>query len=287
MTYLIDGSSDLRNQNIDINTEDDNANNNNNQIKSNNDDNNNNNSNNIQNQIENKIGEKIVQSATEKFSKTWIDKYFCCLNFVKKYFDIESSDFYKRFLGSLIPFNKKFSEIVGDKPDLYGPFWIYATLVLVIAASGSLTRFIEGDSTKNFFEEFIPIACVIIYCIGFGLPIVLTLLMKAFGSTEIQFSSVICTYGYSFSIYIPCVILCCIDWQPLQWILLGYAAFSSTSLMIVNYYNEVNKYNSSGKKYLIIVLVLLVQIGIFIIFKFYFFKKLTKEINNYEDEDSN
>ena len=239
MTDLIDGSSDLRNQNIDINTEDDNATSNNNQKQINN----NNNSNNVQNQIENKIGEKIVQSATEKFSKTWIDKYFCCLNFIKKYFDIESSDFYKRFLGSLIPFNKKFSEIVGDKPDLYGPFWIYATLVLVIAASGSLTRFIEGDSTKNFFEEFIPIACILIYCIGFGLPIIITLLMKAFGSSDIQFSNVICTYGYSYSIFIPCVILCCIDWQPLQWILLGYAAFSSTSLMIVNYYKEVNKYN--------------------------------------------
>ena len=94
MTDLIDGSSDLRNQNIDINIEDDNATSNNNQKQINN----NNNSNNVQNQIENKIGEKIVQSATEKFSKTWIDKYFCCLNFIKKYFDIESSDFYKRFL---------------------------------------------------------------------------------------------------------------------------------------------------------------------------------------------
>ena len=280
MTDLIDGSSDLRNQNIEINPVDDNGMNNNN----NNNSNNNNNTNNIQNQIENKIGEKIVQSATEQFSKTWIDKYFCCLNLVKKYFDIESSDFYKRFLGSLIPFNKAFHDIIGDKPDLYGPFWIYATLVLVIAASGSLTRFIEGDSTKNFFEEFIPIACIIIYCIGFGLPIVLTLLMKAFGSSEIQFSNVICTYGYSYSVYIPAVILCCIDWQPLQWILLGYAAFSSTSLLIVNYFKEVNKYSSNGKKYLIIIIVLLVQIGMFIIFKFYFFKKLTKEITNDESE---
>jgi hypothetical protein len=280
MTDLIDGSSDLRNQNIEINPVDDNGMNNNN----NNNSNNNNNTNNIQNQIENKIGEKIVQSATEQFSKTWIDKYFCCLNLVKKYFDIESSDFYKRFLGSLIPFNKGFHDIIGDKPDLYGPFWIYATLVLVIAASGSLTRFIEGDSTKNFFEEFIPIACIIIYCIGFGLPIVLTLLMKAFGSSEIQFSNVICTYGYSYSVYIPAVILCCIDWQPLQWILLGYAAFSSTSLLIVNYFKEVNKYSSNGKKYLIIILVLLVQIGMFLIFKFYFFKKLTQEINNDDSE---
>ena len=41
----------------------------------------------IQN-IENQIGENIVQSATESFTKSWIEKYLCCLDFLKKYFQI-------------------------------------------------------------------------------------------------------------------------------------------------------------------------------------------------------
>lgn len=65
-------------------------------------------------------------------------------------------------LHSLVPFNPKFYDIAESTPDLYGPFWIYTTLIFVIAASGSLAKYIAGEDTKNFFQNFVPIAAGIV-----------------------------------------------------------------------------------------------------------------------------
>ena len=182
---------------------------------------------------------------------------------------------------SLIPFNHKFQETTEKNPDLYGPFWIYTTLILTIASCGSLTRFFKGtkindDKNENFFQEFIPIAASIIYIIGFGLPILLTFLMKAFGSS-INFVNVICTYGYSFSVFLPAVIFCVSNVNILQWIVLSYACFSSTSLLVVNYWKELQNFDST-KKYIICGVVLVIQIGLFILIKMCFFRILSDEI---------
>lgn len=226
---------------------------------------------------EEKIGNAVVQSATEQFTKSWIEKYLCCLDFLKKFFDINSSDFYRRFLYSLIPFNHKFVDLTSTNPDLYGPFWIYTTLILAIASAGSLTRFIQGNSTKNFFQEFVPIATGIIYGVGFGLPLLLAILMKVFGG-QIAIVAVLCTYGYSFSVFIPVVILCIIPNEIVQWVLLGYAAFSSTSLLIVNYWKDLGKFVDK-KRYIIMAIVLIVQVGMFLLFKLYFFQRFSEEIS--------
>ena len=39
-----------------------------------------------------------------------------------------------------MPLKSDFKEAVGANPDLYGPIWINATLILLIAASGNLVN---------------------------------------------------------------------------------------------------------------------------------------------------
>ena len=205
-----------------------------------------------------------IQTSSERINKTFIDKFFCCLTLFKKYFQITSNDFILRFINSFIPFNHKFGNLIKNNPDLYGPIWIYTSLILLLSASGSLTRTIQGHNNKNFFQEFIPIAGTIIYCVGFGLPILITFLMKVFGIT-LGFVHVICTYGYSFSIFLPMSILCVIQINAVQWVALIYAVFSSTSLLVVNYYKLMGDF-SKNKKFIIIFIVLLAQIGLLLFF---------------------
>ena len=45
----------------------------------------------------------------------------------------------------LFYFNKSFYKIVNDKPDLYGPFWIYTTLIYVMAAGGALSYYFTNN----------------------------------------------------------------------------------------------------------------------------------------------
>jgi hypothetical protein len=62
----------------------------------------------------------------------------------------------------LIPFNTKFYDISHKNPDLYGPFWIYTTLIFIMAASGSLNKYLKGASTDELFQQFIPLAASIV-----------------------------------------------------------------------------------------------------------------------------
>jgi hypothetical protein len=63
----------------------------------------------------------------------------------------------------MIPFNPKFYDISQKTPDLYGPFWIYTSLIFVIAASGSLTKYLTGKTYgEEFFQEFVPLAASIV-----------------------------------------------------------------------------------------------------------------------------
>ena len=217
-----------------------------------------------------------IQTSSEKFNRTFVDKFFCCLTIFKKYFQITSDDFIFRFINSFIPFNNKFVNLIKNNPDLYGPIWIYTSLILLISSTGSLTRTLQGNNNKNFFQEFVPIAGIIIYSVGFGLPILISLLMKIFG-VSLGIVHVICTYGYSFSIFLPISIICVIQINALQWIALLYAVFSSTSLLVVNYYKLMGEF-SRNKKFLIIGIVLLAQIGLLLFFKLYFFRKFNDEV---------
>ena len=222
------------------------------------------------------------QTSSETINKTFIDKFFCCFMIFKRYFQITSNDFILRFINSFIPFNNKFGNLIKSNPDLYGPIWIYTSVILSLSATGSLTRTIQGHNNKNFFQEFIPIAASIIYIVGFGLPILIAFLMRIFG-IKLGFVHVICTYGYSFSIFLPISIICIIQYNFIQWIALIYAVFSSTSLLVVNYYKLMGDF-SRNKKWTIIAIVLLAQFGLLLFFKLYFFRKFTDEV--LEDNES-
>ena len=224
------------------------------------------------------------QTSSETINKTFIDKFFCCFMIFKRYFQITSNDFILRFVNSFIPFNNKFENLIRSNPDLYGPIWIYTSVILSLSATGSLTRTIQGHNNKNFFQEFIPIAASIIYMVGFGLPILIAFLMRIFG-IKLGFVHVICTYGYSFSIFLPISVICVIQYNYIQWIALIYAVFSSTSLLVVNYYKLMGDF-SRNKKWTIIAIVLLAQFGLLLFFKLYFFRKFTDEVleeNNESD----
>jgi hypothetical protein len=100
--------------------------------------------------------------------------------------------------------------------------------------------------------------------------------MKCFGSAT-SFVSVLCTYGYSLTVFLPIVVVCSIPIDLMQWILIAYAVFSSTSLILVNYWKELSKYMEK-KRYIILAFILACQIGLFLVLKLYFFDRFTKEM---------
>ena len=230
------------------------------------------------------ITSKITNKAKDQVMKSWIDRYLCCFNWLKGYFKITTKDFFRRIFLSIIPFNTKFYPSIENSPDFYGPFWIYTTFIILVSSCGSLTRTIQGNRDTNFFQEFIPTAAVLIYFIGFGVPIFLSLLSKLFGA-NINIASVICVYGYSYTIFLPITIVCSLPNQLLQWILLAYAIFSSSSLIIISIAKSFVSIGK-GKKFAVIIIICIFQMVIFFVLKLYFFKHLNRELLDENLEDT-
>jgi len=59
-------------------------------------------------------------------------------------------DITARLIASLVPFNRKFYTMYKAKPDLYGPMWIYTTLIIVLSISGNYSLYLQSDKTKKF-----------------------------------------------------------------------------------------------------------------------------------------
>ena len=237
----------------------------------------------LRSNIEQEIAKGITEKAKEQVYKSWFDRYLCCFNWLKRYFKINSKDFITRIIKSLIPFNSKFYDLISNNPDFYGPFWIYTLFTVLVSGCGALTRTIQGKRDLNFYQQFIPTAALLIYFIGFFVPIFITLLSKLFGS-KLNVASVICVYGYSYTVFLPITIICSIPSQLLQWLLLSYALISSTSLVIMSIGKSLSEI-TKGKKIAIIIIIIIFQFILFCVLKFYFFKKINKELDESDAND--
>ena len=196
---------------------------------------------------------------------------------MQPYFSVTTNEVLLRIFFSLIPFNGKFYDISNENPDLYGPFWIYTSLIFIISASGSLSRVFQGSKVSSFFQKFVPTAAGVIYSIGFLTPFVMVIIMRCFGAKN-SYITALCIYGYSYSIFVPVVLLCSIGHVVSQWIFLIYGVFQSTSFIIVNYWRELGKYVDK-LRVIIILLIICCQMGLFFTFKLYFFQEFENEIN--------
>ncbi len=151
-------------------------------------------------------------------------------------------------------------------------------MIFILSASGSLSRVSQGCKVSSFFQTFVPTAAGVIYGIGFITPLIMVIFMRCFGAKN-SYITALCIYGYSFTVFIPVILLCSIGHVVAQWIILSYAIFQSTSFIIVNYWRELGKYVDK-LRLIIILLVIVCQLGLFFTLKLYFFQKFEEEVNN-------
>ena len=204
----------------------------------------------------------------ENAPKSYIDKLLCIFSFIRPYFKVTFNDVKLRIISSFLPINNSFFDIAVKRPDLYGPFWIYTTLIYVIAAGGALSYYFT-NSVNNYFQAFVPVAGSILYCFGFGFPLVMYLCMRFF-KVEMKYVSLICLYGYSLTCFIPVLILCASGFAWIQWILLLYGIANSTVFVLINIWNTIRILDEK-KKYILLGIFCGGQFILFLILKFYFF----------------
>ena len=195
------------------------------------------------------------------------------------YFQVDAKTIRSRLLGSLIPFNRRFQPQYAENPDLYGPFWILTTLVLVLFVAGNIERYSrhteeEVEEDFEYSYNLIPTAMGVLYGVGIGLPLLVKCLVNTYGVSEHPTPLVhaVGIYGYSFSSFCITCLLCAIPIDWLQWLLISYSAITSLSFLICTYWQDFKSSLEPKYRWAIILIMCGVQLTLLILFKLYFFK---------------
>uniref|UniRef100_A0A670KFJ9 Protein YIPF n=1 Tax=Podarcis muralis TaxID=64176 RepID=A0A670KFJ9_PODMU len=174
-------------------------------------------------------------SSQKKQSSFWTFEYY------QAFFDVDTYQVLDRIKGSLLPLpGKNFVwHHLRNNPDLYGPFWICATLVFTLAISGNLSSFQEKKGSPQFHK--VSIAGIIIYCYAWLVPLALWGYLQWRKGVQVHvdsytFLEMVCVYGYSLFVYIPTAMLWLIPISWLQWLLLIFAVGLSGSVLVLTFW---------------------------------------------------
>ena len=250
----------------------DNQNNNDNFNDFNNEGNKNDNQDNEMNQPEPKVQFNKDSNYTEVVSNMVMGHLDKCLGFIGKYFDVELNDIKLKLKGAILPFNKSFYQSIEINADLYGPFWIFTTIIFLIAVIGSFTNYMNSEDKEKFVYNYnhVPHAVFIIYGFGFGAPLILWIISKFIFKIDIDLITNMCVYGYSYAILIPVLLLCIIPFKLVSTLSLLYFLIHSCAFL---FYNMILIIQNKAPKSRFVVIGLIggIQFVLFLLLKFYFF----------------
>ncbi|XP_055400978.1 protein YIPF2 isoform X3 [Bubalus kerabau] len=204
--------------------------------------------------------------------------------------EVEESDktvVLDRIKGSLLPRpgHNFVRHHLRNRPDLYGPFWICATLAFVLAITGNLTLVLaqRRDPSIHYSPQFhkVTVASITIYCYAWLVPLALWGFLRwRKGVRErmglYTFLETVCIYGYSLFVFIPTVVLWLIPVPWLQWLFGALAlALSATGLVFTLWpvVREDTRWAAGVLLSVVVLLHALLAMGC----KFYFFQPLPPE----------
>lgn len=94
-------------------------------------------------------------------------------------------------------------------PDLYGPFWIATTVVVILFLTGTISQYLAKNHDDHFAYDFklLSGAAGLIYGYTGILPIGLWATLKWFGSESANLLECWALYGYANIIWIPVALI--------------------------------------------------------------------------------
>ncbi|GFQ68423.1 protein YIPF1 [Trichonephila clavata] len=177
---------------------------------------------------------------TEKKEGTSFWKF----SYYQSFFDVDTDQVVQRIVWSMIPLPGRATFLdrqIRPKPDLYGPFWIAATLVFSTAICANIANYLrtEGQSAHTWSYDFhkVSLSATAIYSYTFLLPIILWGLMwYRQSSNRYSLLEILCVYGYSLAIYVPISVLWVIQVAWFQWILVIIGATLSGAVLLQTFW---------------------------------------------------
>ena len=170
---------------------------------------------------------------------------FCNYKCYIPYYLITTNEVIYRLKRAFIPIHGGVLKYIRARPDIYGPFWIYTTLILMMAISGNIYRYslVKNDSLMQFSYDYIPAAIGIVYLMGLFVPSIFFTSSSVF-RMDLSYSDVIFFFSFnSGSVFMDMLAL--VSFQP------------SSFVSFLRMYIYTNFRSSNGFYLLMLLLILL------------------------------
>ncbi|KAI5292637.1 hypothetical protein KEM52_006174 [Ascosphaera acerosa] len=207
------------------------------------------------------------------------------LNYYAQFFDVDTSDVTARCFHALWP-RARFLDVLDGNPDLYGPFWIATTVVVILFLTGTISQYLAFHGKEHFEYDFRLLSggAGLVYGYTFVVPAALWAAVRWFGRSHAAATAVPdgtstgtadlieawALYGYANLIWIPIALS---SWSPLNalnWALVAVGFGWSTFFLVRNLYPVLNATDAKTSK-ILLVLVILLQGGLCLAIKILFF----------------
>ena len=80
-------------------------------------------------------------------------RFLWTYSFYAQFFDVDTSAVLSRCWAALYP-RANFLDVLEGNPDLYGPFWIATTVVLILFLGGTISDYLASTGQERFAYDF-------------------------------------------------------------------------------------------------------------------------------------
>ncbi|KAK1755776.1 hypothetical protein QBC47DRAFT_381257 [Echria macrotheca] len=198
-------------------------------------------------------------------------RFLWTLSFYAQFFDVDTSAVLSRCWAALFP-RANFLDVLEGNPDLYGPFWIATTVVLILFLGGTISEWRSSTGGGSFAYDFrlLSGAAGLVYGYTFVVPVALYLALRYFGSESANLLECWALYGYGNLVWIPVAM---VSWSAitiLNWVFVAVGFGLSVAFLLRNLYPVLSATDRQTSKVLLILVVAL-HFGLAIAIKVLFF----------------
>jgi len=191
------------------------------------------------------------------------------LSYYSQFFDVDTAEVLRRCTATLYP-RSNFLDVLDGNPDLYGPFWIATTVVMILFLTGTVSRYLSTRHPFGYDFRLLSGAAGLIYGYTGVIPIALLGALRWFGSSSADLIECWALYGYANLVWIAVAL---VSWSPLtalNWVLVGVGFGWTVFFLLRNLYPVLSATDAKTSKMLLI-LVIVLHAGLAVAIKVLFF----------------
>lgn len=139
-------------------------------------------------------------------------RYLWSIGFYQQFFDVDTAQILHRCRSTIYP-RANFLDVMEGNPDLYGPFWIATTVVMILFMSGTISQYLaeRGQDPYAYDFKMLSGAAGLIYGYTLVIPLALWAILRWYGSESANLMECWALYGYANLIWIPVAL---VSWSP-------------------------------------------------------------------------